>query len=226
MATIKTLSGGTVGESQVDDATFNFGERMNPVVLREAVIMYEANKRQGTVNTLSRRFVSGSGKKISKQKHTGNARHGDRKAPLFRGGGVAHGPHPRDHSFAMPRKALKRALQIALNGKLRDGQVSTWQDADFTSPSTKGAFNALSALEAAGSALVVAPGAVDANLLLSVRNLPRVKALPAGEISAYDVAFHRSLVLLDGALDALVARVTPSAAASEKASSGGQEGGE
>jgi len=208
MATIKTFSGGTVGESQVDDATFNFGERMNPVVLRDAVIMYEANKRQGTVNTLSRRFVSGSGKKISKQKHTGNARHGDRKAPLFRGGGVAHGPHPRDHSYAMPRKSLKRALQIALAGKLRDGQVSHWQGASLASPSTKEAVNALTALDAAGSALVVSAGPVDTNIRLSVRNLKRVRALPAAEISAYDVVFHRNLVLLDGAMDALVERIS------------------
>ena len=221
MATIKTISGGTVGEAQVDDTTFNFGERMNPVVLRDAVIMYEANKRQGTVNTLTRRFVSGSTKKISKQKHTGRARHGDKKAPIFRGGGIAHGPHPRDHSYAMPRKALKRALQIALNGKLRDGQVSHWQGADFAAPSTKQAYDALSALEAAGSALIVSAGPVDRNLLLSVRNLKRVRALPAAEISAYDVVFHRNLVLLDGAMDALVARVSyadaqaPAAAGSE-----------
>ncbi len=218
MATIKTLSGGTVGENQVDDATFNFGERMNPVVLRDAVIMYEANKRQGTVNTLTRRFVNGSTRKVTKQKGTGGARHGDRKAPIFRGGGVAHGPHPRDHSYAMPRKALKRALQIALDGKLRDGQVSLWQDAAPSSPSTKEAFNALSALDAVGSALVVSAGPVDNNIRLSVRNLKRVRALPASEISAYDVCFHRNLVLLDGAMEALVERVsypTADAAATE-----------
>lgn len=207
MATIKTLSGGTVGEAQLDDATFNFGERMNPVVLRDAVIMYEANKRQGTHNTLSRRFVNGSGRKFQKQKGTGNARHGDRKAPSFRGGGVAHGPHPRDYSYAMPRKALKRALQIALAGKLRDGQVSHWQGAEFASPSTKNAHGALAALEAAGSALIVSAGPVDTNLLLSIRNLKRVRALPASEISAYDVVFYRSLVLLDGAMDVLVGRI-------------------
>ncbi|MDJ0520922.1 MAG: 50S ribosomal protein L4 [Planctomycetota bacterium] len=207
MATIKTYSGGAAGESTLDDATFSFGESMRPAVLKEAVLMYEANKRQGTVNTLSRRFVNGSGKKVQKQKHTGRARHGDRKAPLFRGGGIAHGPHPRDFSYAMPRKALKRALQVALASKLRDGQVSRWEGADFAKPSTKDAFNALSALEAAGSALVVSAGPVEPNLLLSVRNLKRVRALPAAEISAYDVVFHRNLVLLDGAVEALVARI-------------------
>ena len=207
MASIKTLQGKTVGASQLNDDTFTFGERLNPVVLREAVLMYEANKRQGTVNTLTRRFVSGSSKKISKQKHTGRARHGDKKAPLFRGGGVAHGPHPRDFSYAMPRKALRRALQVALAGKLRDGQVSHWQAAELASPSTKQVHDSLAALDAAGSALVVSAGPVDRNLLLSVRNLPRVKALPAAEVSSYDVVYHHNLVLLDGALDALLARV-------------------
>lgn len=219
MATIKTFSGGSAGESSLDDTTFSFGESMRPAVLKEAVTMYEANKRQGTVNTLSRRFVNGSGKKFQKQKHTGRARHGDRKAPLFRGGGVAHGPHPRDYSYAMPRKALKRALQVALASKLRDGQVSRWEGADFGAPSTKEAFHALSALDAAGSALVVSAGPVQRNLLLSVRNLTRIRALPAAEVSAYDVVFHHNLVLLDGAVEALVARIGAAA-------DGGQEGDE
>ena len=207
MASIKTFNGGKASEGSLDDATFSFGESMRPAVLKEAVIMYEANKRQGTLNTLSRRFVNGSGKKFQKQKHTGRARHGDRKAPIFRGGGVAHGPHPRDFSYAMPRKALKRALQVALASKLRDGQVSRWEGAHFDAPSTKAAHSALAALDAAGSALVVSAGPVERNLLLSVRNLKRVRALPAAEVSAYDVVFHRELVLLDGAVEALVARI-------------------
>lgn len=222
MADIQTLNGGSVGKAELDDATFTFGERLHPVVLRDAVIMYEANKRQGTVNTLTRRFVNGSGRKIQKQKHVGRARHGDKKAPIFRGGGVAHGPHPRDHSYAMPRKALKRALQVALAGKLRDGQVSRWEGASFAAPSTKAAHVALSALGAEGSALVVSNGPVEEGLLLSVRNLPRVKALPAAEVSAYDVVFYRSLILLDGALQALVARVGASDDAGEKVEGGAQ----
>ena len=204
MATIKSLSGGSVGETQVDDALF--GERLKPVVLREAVLMYEANKRQGTVQTRTRRFVNGTSAKMYKQKHTGRARHGDRKAPIFRGGGVAHGPHPRDFSYAIPRKAKKRALQVALSGKLRDGEICFWQGASFDKPSTKAAKSALTSL-GAESALIVAADNVDPSLLLSVRNIPYVRALPAREISAYDVVAHKHLVLLDGALDALTARL-------------------
>lgn len=210
MAAIKTYRGGKVSEGELDDATFTFGERMRPAVLREAVIMYEANRRVGTVNTLSRRFVNGSGKKFQRQKHVGRARHGDRKAPQFRGGGVAHGPHPRDFSYSLPRKALRRALQVALAGKLRDGEVGRWEGATLDRPSTKAARAVLADLGAVESALIVAEGPVDRDLLLSVRNLPRVKALPAAEVSAYEVVAHRSLVLLDGALEALVARISTS----------------
>lgn len=207
MADIRTWNSGTVGTSTLDDATFTRGERLRPAVLREAVVMYEANQRVGTVNTLSRRFVNGSGKKYQKQKHVGRARHGDKKAPSMRGGGVAHGPHPRDHSYSLPRQALTRALQVALAGKLRDGEVSAVSGLRLDKPSTQEAARALLAVGADRGALIVAPGVVDGNLLLSIRNLRRVAALPAAEITAYDVVSHRQLVMLDGAVDVLVRRI-------------------
>ena len=226
MATIKTYANGSVSEGTLDETAF--GERLRPAVLREAVQMYEANQRAGTVNTLSRRFVNGTTKKFMRQKGSGRARHGDRKAPSFRGGGIAHGPHPRDFSYRMPRKALRRALQVALASKLnpdeeRRWQTCRWEGATPDKPSTKAVFNVLKALDAHESALIVSAGPVDPNLLLSVRNLPRVRALPAAEVSAYDVAFHRSLVLLDGALEALHARVFAKATPSEAPGQGGDE---
>lgn len=214
MTGIKTLRNGSVSDGKI--AADVFGTDMHPVVLREAVLMYEANRRTGTVNTLSRRFVSGSSKKMYKQKHTGRARHGDKKAPLMRGGGVAHGPHPRDFSYRMPRKALRRALQVALATKVRDGEVCAWSGAAFDAPSTRKVVQALNALGTQNkvgiqNALIVSPGPVDANLLLSIRNLRRVRALPAGELSAYDIVAHDHLVLLDGALDALKSRLAAGA---------------
>lgn len=206
MAQVNSLKSGKISHVDLDASVF--GGRMNPVVLREAVQMYEANRRVGTASTKTRSEVKGSTRKIYRQKGTGNARHGDRKAPIFRGGGVAHGPKPRDYSYSLPRKALRRALQIALVGKFRDGEVARWEgDVSWTKPSAKQARQALESLGAARSALLVAPGAVDASLILSVRNLQRVHALPATEISAYDVVSHDHLILLDGAYEALVARV-------------------
>lgn len=213
MATIKSLQGGSVSEIEVD--TSPFGERHNPVVLREAVLMYEANKRQGTVQTRTRRFVSGTSAKFMRQKGSGRARHGDRKAPIFRGGGVAHGPHPRDFSYSMPRKQLTKALQVAISLKFRDNEVVGWSGDPVGKPSTKSVVSGLSQLDAP-KALFVSADAVDPNLLLSVRNIPYVSAKPAREITAYDVCAHKHVVLLDGALDVLAGRVTPAAATEEK----------
>jgi large subunit ribosomal protein L4 len=202
---VRTLSGGSVSDGAL--ASDAFGTNLRPVVLREAVLMYEANKRVGTAQTRTRRFVSGTSHKMYRQKHTGRARHGDRKAPLFRGGGVAHGPHPRDFSYAMPKKALRRALQVALALKLRDGEISLWEGAQFDKPSTKAVSTSLDALGAGRSAMLVTGGPVDENLRLSVRNLTRVDILPAEQINAYHVVLRDNLILLDGAVEALQARI-------------------
>lgn len=212
MATIKSLSNGSLSEVEVDASAF--GERHNPVVLREAVLMYEANKRQGTVQTRTRRFVSGSSKKFLRQKGSGGARHGDRKAPSFRGGGVAHGPHPRDYSYSMPRRQLTKALQVAVAFKFRDSEVVHWAGQPVAKASTKSVVVGLKQLEAP-KALFVAPGAVDDSLLLSVRNIPYVSAKPASEVTAYDICAAKHVVLLDGALDVLVGRVVAPVAAAE-----------
>ena len=205
MAAIKSLRDGHLAEAQADTAFLDGAVR--PAVLREAVLMYEANKRVGTASTKTRGDVVGSTKKMYKQKHTGRARHGDKKAPSFRKGGVAHGPHPRDYSYAMPKKALRQALRIALAGKVKDEQLLRWEGAAFEKPSTKAVVSALGVLGADGGALLVAGGPVDKNLLLSVRNLKRVRALPAAEVTAHDVVAHRYTVLLDGGLEALRERL-------------------
>ena len=221
MLEVKSLqAGGNLGSATLDVAAFE--RRENPVVLREAVLMYEARRRVGTACTKTRSQVNGSTKKIFRQKGTGRARHGDRKAPSFRGGGVAHGPKPRDYSYSLPRKALVKALRIALSGKIRDGEVLRWEGSPISggTPSTKTARLALEALGAADSALIVSAGEVDKALLLSVRNLQKVRALPAAEVSAYDAVRHHWLVLLDGAYEVLRARLGV-----DEAPVAGEEGG-
>jgi large subunit ribosomal protein L4 len=202
--TVRSLKGERLGTATIDASAF--GEGHHPVVLREAVLMYEANRRVGTAKVKSRSEVSGSTKKIYKQKHTGRARHGDKKAPIFRGGGIAHGPTPRDYSYSMPRKALKQALRVALAAKIRDGEVLRWEGLSLDRPATAQVRRGLASLGAEASALIVSDGAADRNLLLSVRNLPRVRILPAAELNAHDVVAHRWIVLLDGAFEALRAR--------------------
>jgi large subunit ribosomal protein L4 len=217
MGAIKSLRDGQLGQADADMAFL--GGAVRPVVLREAVLMYEANKRVGTASTKTRAEIAGSTKKLYKQKHTGRARHGDKKAPSFRKGGIAHGPHPRDYSYAMPKKALRQALRLALAGKVKDEQLLRWEGAAFEKPSTKAVVAALGTLGAEGGALLVGGGTVDKNLLLSVRNLARVHALPAAQVTAYDIVAHRYTVLLDGGLEALRDRLTVEPAAAKTAGS-------
>ena len=179
---------------------------MHPVVLRDAVIMYEANHRVGTVQTKERHFVSGNTKKMYKQKHTGNARQGDGKAPQFRGGGVCFGPHPRDYSYAMPKKALRKALAVALSRKIEDGEVTVVSGLSFERPSTKAYAKLMAEAQAGHAPLLVVAGTAERNLLLSARNLPGARVLPAAELNARDVAACTRLLLAEGAYDALVAR--------------------
>jgi large subunit ribosomal protein L4 len=216
MADVKTFDAGSgkAGTADLDSSRLavakprSTNRGLHPVVLREAVIMYEANKRVGTASTKERHFVSGNTKKMYKQKHTGNARQGDGKAPHFRGGGVCFGPHPRDYSYAMPKKALKKALAVALSRKIDDGEVMVVSGLSFDAPSTKAYAKFLADAGVAGRTLLVTSGPADRNLLLSARNIPYTRVLPAIEVNARDIAECRHLLLSDGAYDVLVSRAS------------------
>jgi large subunit ribosomal protein L4 len=201
--------GGAAGTATLDASRLApgvDGRRANPVVLREAVLMYRANRRVGTVQTKPRHFVSGTTKKMYKQKHTGNARQGDGKAPHFRGGGVAFGPHPRDFSYALPKKALRRALAIALARKVEAGEVVLVSGLEFSEPGTRRLRKLFEAVEAGASPVLVTAGPADRNLLLSARNLRRARVVPAAEVNAFDVVSASRLLLAEGAFEALEAR--------------------
>ena len=118
---VKSYKAGNIGQVEFDES--NFGAKVLYRTLKDAVVMYQANRRQGTVKTLGRSEIAGSNKKPYKQKHTGRARAGDRKSPIWRGGGTVFGPRPRDYSYHMPAKARRVALRSALAGKLADDQV-------------------------------------------------------------------------------------------------------
>ena len=216
MADVKTLHAGSgaAGTATLDAASLLPKSRravsrgFHPVVLRDAVVMYEANRRVGTVQTKERHFVSGSTKKLFKQKHTGNARQGDGKAPHFRGGGTCFGPHPRDYSYAMPKRALRKALAVALSRKMADGEVTVVQGMSFSKPSTKAYVKLIADTGAGHAPLLVTAGVAERNLLLSSRNIPGARVLPAAELNAHDVAACTRLLLEDGAWDALVTRLS------------------
>ncbi|MCB9897121.1 MAG: 50S ribosomal protein L4 [Planctomycetes bacterium] len=194
------------GVGKIDLDSRGLGEIVRLKLLREAVLMYEANQRQGTHSTKTRSETAYTGHKPYKQKGTGNARRGDRNSPILRGGGIIHGPRPRDYSYAMPRRALRAALRSALLGKLRDGEVCAMARPELSTPSTRKAAGILAALGCAASAIIVTVERDEA-LLRSFRNLPRVHVTRACDLNAFEVLFHRNLVIVDGAWDALTERL-------------------
>ncbi len=207
----------SVGTVSIDVTAF--GRRSPRRVQREAVLMYQANLRAGTHDTLDRSEVRATKKKPYKQKGTGRARAGKRSSPIWRGGGVAHGPHPRDYSYAVPRKALRVAARAAIAGKLRDGEVAFVDSLAFDAPSTKKAAAMLAALGIERTCLVVTAERNE-NAWKSLRNLPGVRVMPASDVNAYEVLRHRHLLLTQEAFGALRGRLAAAKTESSAAAVG------
>ncbi len=203
MAEVKTYGGGKQGAREVDANLF--GERLLGRTLKEALVMYEANLRQGTAKTKERGEVSGSSKKPWKQKHTGRARAGHKRSPLWRGGGTIFGPRVRDYSYKMPRKQRRLALATALRAKLLDGEIYVVGGFPSQSPSTKEAVKLLESAGVAGGALVVS-AQPDPVLVKSLRNLPRVDVTTVDDLNARSVLLRKNLVFTPEAFDNLLAR--------------------
>lgn len=184
-----------------------FGKHVKRFLLRQAVIMYQANKRVGTASTKTRKDVSGSGRKPWAQKHTGRARAGSKRSPLWRHGGTVFGPQPRDYGFSLPKRALREALHSAVLSKLKDGQVRVVDRLaleDPKTPRTKVLAKVLKAIKVDRSCLI-GTEAYDRALVLSARNIDRVQLQPVADFNAYDVLRNQALVLTRPALDRLVA---------------------
>ena len=200
MVKVKLYSGGSVKSTEVDESLF--GDRVLGRTLKDAVVMYEANARAGTAKTKTRGEVKGPNKKLWRQKHTGRARMGTRKSPLWRGGGIVFGPRPRDYSYQMPRKARQTALRNAVFTKFRDGEVAVVDGMPGDKPSTKQAMSILRALGIERSVLVVLEFP-DRNVHLSLRNVPDVDVIPVSDLNTRRVLLRRHMVLTTGALECL-----------------------
>jgi len=192
---------------EVDES--RLGGTLHRGLLRQALIMYHANLRQGTQAAKSKSEKAGSGRKVYRQKHTGRARIGMIRSPHRRGGGRAFGIDPRDWSYGINRKALRLALKVSILGKVRDGEILVIDEIVFPKPRTSEMATLLRNLGVEDSCLVVLDG-YDKNVLLSCRNIPRVEVRRASDLNAYDVLrFHRLLLtrkaaglLLEGSRDA------------------------
>ncbi len=203
MAEVKILQGGAVKKTEVDASVF--GTRVLGRTLKDAVVMYEANARAGTHKAKTRAEVRGPNHKLYPQKHTGRARMGTDKSPLWRGGGVTMGPRPRDYSYAMPVNARRAAVRNAIFTKFRDGEVAVVDSLPQGKPSTKAAFATLSQIGMQRSATVVTHE-TDRALYLSLRNVPLVDVCTVADLNARQVLLRRWMVVTPAALEAMKQR--------------------
>lgn len=199
-------SGATVGSYEIDPAAL--APRISKQLLHDAVVMYQANLRQGTHRTKSRADVAGTTKKMYRQKGTGNARAGSRRSGIRRGGGHIFALRERDYSYRMPRKALQLALRMALASKLKSESVLVIDELSFTAPKTKEMAGILKALKLEGARLLVTTAGYDANVYKSARNIDRVAVAPAPELNAYQVLIAGRLLVTKAALDSIKDRAS------------------
>ncbi|MFT7668618.1 MAG: large subunit ribosomal protein L4 [Planctomycetota bacterium] len=201
---VKSYKAGSVGEVQVDEASF--GDKILYRTLKDAVVMHQANQRQGNASTKVRSEVQGTNKKPYKQKHTGRARAGDVKSPIWRGGGTVFGPKPKDYSYHMPAKARRVATRSAIAGKLKDDEVVIADLGGFSAPSAKAARKVLADLGSPRRALLIL-NERNENVYKSFRNFPGIKVRIAIELCAFDVVAGGLVIAETGVIEKLAERV-------------------
>ena len=196
---VTTSAGTKAGTATLDEQIF--GIEPNVHVMHQVVTAQLAARRAGTHSTKTRAERSGGGAKPWRQKGTGRARQGSIRSPQWRGGGIAHGPKPRDYSQKTPKKMIKLALRSALSDRAADGKVVVVDAFGFDAPKTSAAMKVINdlGLTNEGRILVVLDER-DANAALSFRNIPNVHVLPTGELNAYDVLVSDTVVFTQAAL--------------------------
>lgn len=186
-----------VGTKTLDEAIF--GGPVNETLLWEMVRMQQARRRQGTHDVKTRSEVAGSGQKLWRQKGSGRARVGDRRSPVWRHGGVAFGPTPRDYGYSMPKKKRKAALRSAIAAKHRDGETLFVDSFGLTEIKTKAFADVLKKLGVTNALVVI--GGADLTMEKSARNLPTVKVLRSPGLNVYDILKFDRLIFVGDALE-------------------------
>jgi large subunit ribosomal protein L4 len=204
---VRNVKNEEVADLELSDAVF--GAEYNEGLVHAAVKNYLANARAGTVGTKTRGDVSGSGKKLWKQKGTGRARIASIRSPLWKGGGNVHGPQARDWSYNLPKKMRRGALRAALSERLREGNLVIVDELVFSNAKTKEFVGALKSLGFDGRTLIVDSNDND-NLLLSSRNVRSTKVVGASGLNIYDVLYHEKLVISRSAVELITRALDPS----------------
>lgn len=206
---ILNTTGQEVGKFQVDETLL--GTTVRPQLLKQALVMYHANNRQGTVVTRTRAEIEGSTKKLFAQKHTGNARRGNIRTSVMKGGGRAFGKRNRDFRQDMPLKQRRLACKNAILAKIISNNLKIIDTFTIAAPKTKTIAIVLKALQADRSVMIATDG-MDKNLYLSSRNIERTAIKPAAELSAYDILTKRTLIITKAAFETMLKGTTPSEA--------------
>jgi large subunit ribosomal protein L4 len=192
-------SGAEVGKVDIDPAAI--APKINKQLLHDAIVMYMSNLRQGTKKTKGRGEVSGSTKKMYRQKGTGNARMGSKRAPQRRGGGHAMQLRPRSFYYRMPRKAIQLATRMAIASKLNDGQVVVIDQLDMAAPKTKEMAATLKSLGLTGVTTLVATSDYSQNVHMSSRNIPGVQVTRVADLNALCVLRPKRMLVTRDALE-------------------------
>lgn len=191
------MNGDQVGEIELSDNIF--GIPVHQQALHDAVTMHLAGKRRGTHDTKTRSQVRGGGRKPWRQKGTGRARHGSIRSPIWRGGGIVFGPHPRDYSFRVPKKVRRLAMKSALSSKVDGGSLVVLDELKFDLPKTKDMIKVLENLKVNNKALVVTAEKEEA-VIKSARNIPGVKPVSVPGLNVYDLLAHNTLLITKDAV--------------------------
>ncbi len=221
-APLYTADGAAAGSVDLDEAIF--GIEPNTAVMHQVVTAQLAARRAGTHSTKTRAEVRGGGAKPWRQKGLGRARHGSIRSPQWAGGGVAHGPKPRDYSQRTPKKMKRLALRSALSARAADGQIRVVETFDvWDAPKTKNAVALLEAMEVTGKVLLIAEDH-ERNAIKSFRNLDQVTAINLGQANTYDVLWADTVIMSKGTLELgqTAPRGTEEHADSVKASAGAE----
>ncbi len=195
-------TGKSVGVLEVDEKIF--GERVRTKLLHQMVIAYEANRRSGTRSGLRKGEVEGSSRKPWPQKHTGRARAGMIRSPIWRKGGMPHAVKPQDWTHRMPKSMTRPALDSAFLGKILDKELHVIEALPFEKPKTKEASKLLRDTMGFGKSLLIGTEAHNKNAYLSVRNMPKVSLKNVTDFNAYELLRHKDILLTRAALEKIV----------------------
>ncbi len=198
---VHNQSGKEVGSYEFDPADLAPG--INKQLLHDVVVMYESNKRVGTVKTKSRGMVSGSTAKLFRQKGTGRARAGSSRSPIRKGGGHTFGKVPLDWSYRLPKKAVKLATRMALLSKFQDNEAIVLDDLTVSEPKTKTMSEVLKSLGVSETGCLLALEGHDKNIWLSSRNIENLQVLPASDLNSYQLLHQKKLIITKSALDSI-----------------------